>query len=121
VCAGAPETHDPPVTRVIVLFEQPSHLSLEEAADWLRPQVARLGAIAGVASVELRAVASASRRWPRMWDWLVEIHLASSADGHRIVEAEPCTELLADLQMLGMRPAVGVVDDGRTAALDEGR
>ena len=99
------------MSRVVITGVQPQHLSRAEAHAWMRTELARLRAVPGVESVVL-SCAQASDRYPRPWAWLCELHLADGADGHACAEHPVCTEWLMDLRLLGMRPALAVLDDG---------
>ena len=53
-------------------------------------------------------------RHPRPWDWMLELHLQEGVDAHACVNAPGCVEWLGDLRLLGMRPAVVLVEDSTT-------
>ena len=104
------------MTRVIVLCERPRHLSAEDAVAWLRRATAAL-VQDGAANVYLTELASASMRWARAWDWLIEVEVSDASAGQRLVADPPWGQLLADLRLLGMRPCVAVADSARTTQL----
>lgn len=49
----------------------------------------------------------------RACDWVCELHLGEEADAAACVEHPLCAEWLLDLRLLGMRPALAVLDGGR--------
>jgi hypothetical protein len=102
------------MARLVVLWTRPYHLSPEEADAWTCREVARLLGLDGVARVELTRLQSASTHHPSQWDWMLELHLHHGVDGHACVDASVCAEWLGDLRLLGMRPAVVLVEGSRT-------
>src|SRR3954447_7587890 len=103
--------HAGTVTRVLITGSQPQHLSAGPAHAWLRSQLAGLRLLPGVESVVLSRVES-SPRHSRPWSWLCELHVADGADAAVCAEHPVCTEWLMDLRLLGMRPALAVLDAG---------
>jgi hypothetical protein len=102
------------MARLVVLWTRPYHLSAEEADAWTYREVARLLGLDGVARVELTRLQSASTNHPREWDWMLELQLHDGVDAHACVDAPACAEWLGDLRLLGMRPAVMLVEGSRT-------
>ena len=102
------------MSRLIVLAQRPYHLSVAEAEEWLRAQVVELAGLGGVLRVDMTRLASASLRFGREWDWLLEVHLDAAVDAQHTLREPACTGLLADLRLLGMRPAVAIA--GPTAS-----
>ena len=102
------------VTRIMVFWTRPYHLSAEQADSWAREEVGRLLAIDGVRSAELTRLRTASPRHGRDYDWMLELHLAAEADGDEWVEHDECREWLMDMQLLGMRPTVLLAGAGTT-------
>jgi hypothetical protein len=97
------------VPRLLVLWTRPHHLTAEEAGRWAHAEVRRLLLVEGVSSARLTRLESASPRLAREWDWLLELEIAAPvADS---VDHGPCAEWLADLRLLGMRPAVVLAPD----------
>lgn len=94
------------MARVLVLWTRPYHLSADEAQAWAREEASSLLSLKGVAHAELTRLQSASERHPRGWDWMLELHFAPGADPHASANGAPCAEWLADLRLLGLRPAV---------------
>ena len=105
VPAGA-VADDVGVTRLLVLWSSPHHLSAAEADRWVRAEVRALRAADAVRSARLTRVESASPRQPCDWRWLLELELTGPV--RDCVERGPCAEWLGDLRLLGMRPAVVV-------------
>ena len=100
-----------------MLVQRPYHLTSEESEQWLRRQAEMLAAVAGVRGVDMTPLSSASLRFGREWDWLLEIHLQPDVNPHDTVRSNACAGLLADLRLLGMRPAVAIAD--RTASVGD--
>jgi hypothetical protein len=96
---------------VVITGNRPYHLSRTEAHAWLRGELAGLRTLPGVESVVLTHVAGSTRH-PRPWAWLCELHLADGVDAHACVEHPVCTEWIMDLRLLGMHPALAVLDGG---------
>jgi hypothetical protein len=87
------------VARLIVLWIRPQHLSPEAAERWVVEQVKDLVTCEGVGHADLRRVQSASSRYESDWDWMLELDVA--------LPLPDCVDgWLADLRLLGMRPAV---------------
>jgi hypothetical protein len=103
--------HAGAVTRVLITGSQPQHLSAAQAHAWLRSELGALRVLPGVESVVLTRI-RATGRHPSPWAWLCEVHLADGADGQACAEHPVCTEWLMDLRLLGMRPALAVLDAG---------
>ena len=99
------------MSRVLITGNQPQHLSAAEAHAWLRSEIGGLRALPGVESIVLSRVQDAPRH-ARPWAWLCELHLADGADAQACVEHPVCREWLLDLRLLGMRPALAVLDSG---------
>ena len=99
------------VPRVVITGSQPHHLSQAEAHAWLRTEVGSLRALPGVESVVLtRARSSVGGANP--WAWLCELHLADGADADAVAEHSLCRNWMGDLRLLGMHPALVVLDSG---------
>jgi hypothetical protein len=87
------------VPRVLVLWCRPYHLSTADEERWVTEQVRPLAKADGVQGAVLTRLDTASMRHLREWNWLLELELAEPA-------CEPLEEWLADLRLLGSRPAV---------------
>jgi hypothetical protein len=99
-----------PLARLLILWTRPDHLSPEEAEAWARDELAALRAPDIVERAELMRLRSASLRYPREGDWMLELQLARGADGAALLETGPWAEWLTDLRLLGMRPSVMLAD-----------
>jgi hypothetical protein len=104
------------MSRVLVLVQRPYHLNEEEAERWLSSQADQFAELDGVNRVELTRLESASWKFAREGDWLLELHLEPTASAHRILNGPTCVALLGDLRVLGMRPAVAVVGTSDAAS-----
>ena len=62
---------------------------------------------------------SASLRYYRPWDWLLEVDAASGHDVRHCVDSQAWRELLGDFRQLGMRPAAMVADTDRVLSGEE--
>jgi hypothetical protein len=88
----------PPVTRLVLLCHD-----TPGAAGWVACEAQGLSADATVDRVCCHRLLAPSRRYPRMYDWLIEVEL-SCDDSERLVDGTRCGELLADLRLMGARP-----------------
>lgn len=102
------------MVRVLVLGMRPYHLTVEEADAWMRTEAERLGGVASIERVELVDLASAPEHVAAPWHWMLELHLADEADSAACLQQGACSELLMDLRLLGMRPAVVVTGRAET-------
>jgi hypothetical protein len=96
--------------RLLVLCRHPYHLPGKDAEAWLRQQLEAALRRDELGGATLTRLANPSAQWTRSFDWLIEFRLnglASTALGR----GGACGELLADLRMLGMAPAVALADD----------
>jgi hypothetical protein len=94
----------------MVLVRPPRQLELDEAEDWLRRQLATVVDAAGVKSVALSRLASASLRWSQDWGWLVEFEFETAESARAAVGETAWSMLLGDLRLVGMSPTVALVD-----------
>jgi hypothetical protein len=101
-------THLDEVLRVLVLWAQPSHLSAEEAEAWARTELGHVTRLPAVAHAELSRLGSASEAHARPGDWMLELHVADAEAAAGCCRAPELREWLADLRLLGMRPAAAV-------------
>jgi hypothetical protein len=93
--------------RILVLWNACRAISPAEDARWVREEVEKLAACLGVSSVTLHEVGSATIRYPRHWDWCLEV--AVDGTPNTVVRAPMYREFLADLRLLGTKPAVLVL------------
>ena len=108
--AVAEAAQDGGVSRVLIFWTQPAHLSAAEADAWARAELRKVTGLAGIERAELTRLRSGSERYGAPHDWMLELHLAPGAAPSECVEAQPCAEWLGDLRLLGMCPAVVVAD-----------
>lgn len=102
---------------LLLFLSSPYHLSEAEAQAWASAELARLLDREDVEWARLTRLRSASPRWPRPWDWMLELEMRSQlASGARVLAG--WHEWLGDLRLLGMRPAAVVAADGRLIAAD---
>ena len=98
--------------RVLVLWIRCHVISAEEDARWVREEAEKLRDCDGVLGLALQQVESATVRHVRQWDWCLELHVANGAS-NAVVRHPACAEFLADLRLLGTRPAVLVLPEAR--------
>jgi hypothetical protein len=94
----------------MMLVSPPRRLAVEEAEEWLRAELASVSGVAGVQSVALSRLASASLRWSQDWGWLVELDFESAERARAAVGGDALSVLLGDLRLLGMSPTVALAD-----------
>jgi hypothetical protein len=98
----------PEVTRVMMTWNRPHHLSDSEAESWTLNELRRLWSEPSVDRVTLSHV-SAGKHHPPSWDWVCELHLISGMDAADFLDAPACREWLHDLRSLGMHPTVAIL------------
>jgi hypothetical protein len=113
--AGEP----PRAVRLLVGWARPHHLSEEEAEGWARREMPPLLAAAGVARARLVRLSSASPRYHRPWDWLLELDVAPGGDVKQCVESPAWREWLGDLRLLGLGPAAMVAAHTRVVSAEK--
>ena len=96
------------VARLLILLTMPTPLSEEQGDAWLREAVARLSTHRAVERADVSSLATGSRRCPRNWDRLIELHLKDGAGDW--ADTGPCAEWLADLRSLRLAPVVLLAD-----------
>ena len=96
--------------RILVLWNSCSGVSAAEDADWVRAESAKLSECDGVAALEVHRVESAALRYPRQWDWCLELRLGGDAPS-TVLRRPPCADFLADLRLLGTHPTVFVLPE----------
>jgi hypothetical protein len=97
------------MARVLMTWNRPHHLSDSQAAAWTLSEARRLRELPGVERVTLTHVA-ATERHARPWDWVCELHLREDADAGACVNDAAFGEWVRDLQLLGMRPKVAILE-----------
>jgi hypothetical protein len=96
--------------RLLVLCRLPYHLPPKDAEAWLTQELETVLQRDGLEGATLTRLGNPSAQWTRSFDWMIEFHLAGLASA-AMGRGGACAELLADLRMLGMAPAVALVDD----------
>lgn len=102
------------MVRVLVLSMRPYHLTVEEADAWMRTEAERLGGVASIERVELVGLSDAPDHVAAPWHWMLELHLRDGVDSGACLQQGACSDLLMDLRLLGMRPAVVVAGRAET-------
>jgi hypothetical protein len=97
-------SHDALVARLLILWNRPSHLSAGDTERWARTEVRSLRGDDSVSGAALTRLESASPRYGRDWDWLVELEVTGPV--RECVEQGALAGWLADMRLLGMRPVV---------------
>jgi hypothetical protein len=100
---------------MMLIVRRPFHLSPAEAELWLRDESAALLGVEGVERLTVARLGSASGRWNGDFDWRIDLELSDESDPARIVRDGACAALLGDLRLLGMRPALSLVEDAWVA------
>jgi hypothetical protein len=108
------------VPRLLIFWTRPDHLSADEADGWARQEAARLLADEAIDSVELTRLNDASFAHPRQWDWMLELHLAARGHENEELVSDACADWLADLRLLGMRPAIVFANSGSVLRREDG-
>ncbi|MBA2349823.1 MAG: hypothetical protein H0V81_16210 [Solirubrobacterales bacterium] len=98
------------MSRLVVLWTRPHHLSATEADAWVRGQLDRLRAVEGLQHARLSPLRTASLNDPREWDWMLELHPAEGTSAIACTDSQVWREWLGDLRLLGMRPTVLLAD-----------
>jgi hypothetical protein len=102
------------VHRVLVLWAQPAHLSAEEAEAWARTELGHVTTLPSVERAALSRLESVSEAQPRARDWMLELHVADAGAAAACCRAPELREWLADLRLLGMRPAAAIASTSGT-------
>jgi hypothetical protein len=98
------------MARLVILVSPPRRLTVDEAEDWLRQELAPVVRVAGLRSAALSRLASASSRWSHDGGWLVEFDFETADCARSAVGDDAWGLLLGDLRLLGMSPTVALVD-----------
>ena len=98
------------MARLLILLTMPAPLSPERAEAWLHDAVADLSAHEEVERAELSTVGPGSRRFPRNWDRLIELHLCDGINAGAWAHTGACGEWLADLRSLRLQPQLLLAD-----------
>ena len=103
--------------RLILLCERPRHLARDESVVWLRQATHHLVDGADVVGLQFTELEGPPLCWSPAGDWLLEAELADDVDAQRLIDSPQWRELLADLRLLGMRPALAVADARNSSPL----
>ncbi len=101
------------MARILLCGGRPRHLGDAEGLGWLAGEAVRLAGIQGIRQLSLTPLDSPSLRQARPCDWLIEPEVDAQLDAADIVSTPVFSGLLADLRLLGMRPAVAMADAPR--------
>jgi hypothetical protein len=99
------------MVRVMIFVEHPRYVSTDEAEAWLAGKLEPLHE-GGIERVRLRRLRDASLRCAQSWAFMVELECRDVATARDAVQEGAGLYLLGDLRMLGMRPALALVEDG---------
>jgi hypothetical protein len=95
--------------RILVLWNACASVSADEDARWVSDEIGKLRGSTGVRALRLHRVESAALRYPRRWDWCLEI--AADGPANTVVRSPACAGFLADLRLLGTKPSVAVLPE----------
>ncbi len=98
------------MARLLILWNRPSHLTDDDAERWARTELRGVLAHESVAGAALTRLERASPRYGGDWQWLVEFEVSGPVRDW--VEQGVCADWLADMRLLGMRPAVVLAGEG---------
>lgn len=98
------------MARLLVLCSHPYHLHREDAQAWLSEALEAVVRRDGLDGATLTRLENPSAQWPRSFDWLVELRLDEGRYGTALGSGGACAELLGDLRLLGMGPAIALAD-----------
>jgi hypothetical protein len=119
--ADAPRDAAPARERVgpvLIGWTGPQHLAVDEAERWLRAELARVLAEAGVEIAHLSRVHGPSARHGAPFAWLLELDVPAGRDLETWFGSAAWRDWLGDLHTLGLRPAVMVADHRRVLAAE---
>jgi hypothetical protein len=91
-------------SRLLLLWSARVSGSRAELERWAHEQLPALRSARGVHGVSLCRVAPASPRWAVDWDWAFELRV-SGESVDELCDRGACGDLMADMRLLGMRPA----------------
>jgi hypothetical protein len=99
------------VPRLLVLCRQPYHLHRQEAQGWLRQEIEEVLRRDELPAARLTRLGSLSAGWESGFDWLLEFRVEAGGMSTATEPSGAFCELVADLRLLGMAPAVVLADD----------
>ena len=97
--------------RLLVLCQHPDHLPHEEAEAWLGQEVESVLGNEELREARLTRLGPASPQGASSFDWLVEFPLEAGSDSAALQRGGALSDLIGDLRLLGMAPAVLLADD----------
>ena len=100
------------MTRLMIMWRRPYHLTGDQAAEWARHVAEQLAASDVVARAMLAPLHSAADGHVSDGDWLLELHPSPGVDARRLVEEVACAEWLSELRQLGTEPRVMLAERG---------
>jgi hypothetical protein len=92
------------MARLLVMWNDPIHLSAAEAEAWVRDQSRQLLELDDIDHLRLTRLARPTHRHAQPWDWLLEIHLRPGSERIACADEPLVADWLRDLRLLGMRP-----------------
>lgn len=98
------------VLRICIVCRRPRSGTTAEGFSYVSGEASKLTSVAGTRSVRVFPVASASMRWARQWDYLIEIDVGDGDDPRALLDSPQGRDVLGDLRLLGMTPTVAVLD-----------
>ena len=105
------------MSRLLVLCRRPYHLPREEGEAWLRHELEMVLRRDRLHGARLTRLENAYEVSTRNWDWLIELQPGDGSLVDALSRGGACGELLADMRLLGMSPAVALAADRNTIVL----
>jgi hypothetical protein len=99
-------------SRIFVLWSAHTAGSRSELERWAREQLPVLRSADGVHEVWLRRVSLPSPLWNVEWEWAFELHVSPESVAE-LCDRGLCSDLLADMRLLGMRPVAMLLNPER--------
>ena len=99
------------MVRLMLFVCRPYSLAAEEARDWMCELAAPLATI-GAECVELVRLGAPGVHSSSDCEWLIEMRYPRVEDAAAAARNGPCSDLVADLRLLGMRPRLVVANTG---------
>jgi len=91
--------------RMLVMWRHPEGPSARDGAEWAHREAVRATAALGAKRAALVQLLPVDHH-PLEHDWLLEVDFASEERAFAALRAPALVDLLLDLRMLGMKPAV---------------
>jgi hypothetical protein len=99
------------VPRLLLLCRHPHHVPHEEAQAWLRRELQAVLDSEALRAATLTRLGPASGQWGSSFDWLVEFQLDAGFGWSALERGGGLRDLMGDLRLLGMAPAVLLADE----------